>query len=90
MKVKQTLLFQALGDETIVVPVGEASQALHGILRVNATGAAIIQGFVDGLDEETVAALLVDRFDGVDIDKARRAVRETAEKLRIAGLVEEE
>lgn len=89
MKVKQTLIFQALGDEIVIVPVGEAADALHGMMRVNSTGAAIIQGFVDGLDEEAVAALLVERFDGVDMDKARKAVADTAEKLRVAGLTED-
>ena len=84
MKVKQTLIFQALGDETVVVPV-----ALHGMMRVNATGAAILQSLADGLDEEAAAARLVDRFDGVDMDTARLAVGRIVEKLREAGLLEE-
>lgn len=89
MKVKQTLIFQALGDETVVVPVGEAAEALHGMMRVNATGAAILQSLADGLDEEAAAARLVDRFDGVDMDAARLAVGRIVEKLREAGLLEE-
>ncbi len=89
MKVKQTLIFQALGDETVVVPVGEAAEALHGMMRVNATGAAILQSLADGLDEEAAAARLVDRFDGVDMDTARLAVGRIVEKLREAGLLEE-
>ncbi len=88
MKLKPTLIFQALGDETVIVPVDEAAEAMHGMMRVNATGAAIIQDFVDGLDEEAVAARLVERFDGVDLDRARKAVRDTAEKLRATGLVD--
>lgn len=89
MKVKQTLIFQALGDETVVVPVGEAAEALHGMMRVNATGAAILQSLADGLDEEAAAARLVDRFDGVDMDTARLAVGRIVERLREAGLLEE-
>ncbi len=89
MKVKQTLIFQALGDETVVVPVGEAAEALHGMMRANATGAAILQSLADGLDEEAAAARLVDRFDGVDMDTARLAVGRIVEKLREAGLLEE-
>lgn len=89
MKVKQTLIFQALGDETVVVPVGEAAEALHGMMRMNATGAAILQSLADGLDEEAAAARLVDRFDGVDMDTARLAVGRIVEKLSEAGLLEE-
>ena len=89
MKVKQTLIFQALGDETVIVPVGEAAEALHGMMRVNATGAAIIESLADGLDEEAAAKRLVERFDGVDMDRALEAVRDTAARLREAGLVED-
>ncbi len=89
MKVKQTLIFQALGDEVVIVPVDEAAAAFHGMMRVNTTGAAIIQAFVDGLDEEAAAKLLVERFDGVDMDQALAAVRDTLEKLRSTGLVED-
>ena len=90
MKVKQALIFQDLDDETVIVPVGEAAKALHGMMRVNATGAAIIQSLVDGLDEEAAATRLLEQFDGVDMDRALYVVRDTAEKLRAAGLVEEE
>ena len=86
MKLKQTLLFQDLGEETVVVPVEAAAEAFHGMMRVNATGADIIKSFVDGLSEEAAAARLVERFDGVNMDQALKAVRDTAEKLRSIGL----
>ena len=87
MKLKPSLLFQDVGDETVIVPVDEAAEALHGMMRVNATGAAIVRGFADGLDETAIAAQLVERFDGVDMDRALKAVRDTAQKLRAAGLM---
>ena len=89
MKLKPSFIFQDLGDETVIVSVDEAAEALHGMMRVNATGAVIVRGFADGLDEATIAAQLVERFDGVDMDRALKAVRETAEKLRATGLADE-
>ena len=89
MKIKQTLIIQKLDEEFVVVPVGEAAKALHGMMRVNATGAAIIQGLVDGLDERAVAAELVKRFGGVDMDQTLKDVRDTVHKLRDVGLVED-
>lgn len=89
MKLKQTLLFQDLGDETVVVPVGEAAEALHGLLRVNKTGAAIIRALVDGKGEEGAAAQLVEDFDGVDPARAREAVSRIVGQLREAGLTDE-
>ena len=86
MKLKQTLIFQVLDDKTVIVPMGEAAEALHGVLRVNATGAAIIRGLADGLDEEAVAAKIMEDFDGVDRERAENGVRKTVEKLRAAGL----
>ena len=90
MRVKQTLIFQALGDDTVIVPMDEAAEALHGMLRVNASAAAIIRSLADGLDEEAAAARLLTGFDGVDMDEARKAVRDIADKLRAAGLTEDE
>ncbi len=52
MKVKKELVFQTLGDEIVIVPVGEAAEALHGVLRVNRTGADIIRYLADGMDED--------------------------------------
>ena len=90
MKIKQTLIIQKLDKEFVIVPVGEAAKALHGMMRVNATGAAIIQSLVDGLDEHAVAAELKKRFDGVDTDRALKDVRDTVQKLRSVGLVEDD
>lgn len=89
MKLKQTLIFEELDGETIIVPVGEAAEVLHGMMKVNATGAAIIRSLSDGLDEEDAAVQLVERFDGVDMEQARKAVGETVEKLRTIGLVDD-
>ena len=90
MRVKQTLIFQALGDDTVIVPMDKAAEALHGMLRVNASAATIIRSLADGLDEEAAAARLLTGFDGVDMDEARKAVRDIADKLRAAGLAEDE
>ena len=89
MKLKSSFIFQDLGDETVIVPVDEAAEALRGMMRVNATGAVIVRGFADGLDEAAIAAQLVERFDGVDTDRALKAVRDTAQKLRAAGLMDQ-
>lgn len=89
MKLKQSLLFQNLGNEVVIVPVDEAANILHGIIRVNTTGALIIKSLIDGMTEEMAAMKVVENFTEVSIDQARKAVEYTVSKLREAGLVEE-
>ena len=88
MKLKQTLIFQRLGDDTVIVPVGEAAKDFHGILRVNDSGAAIVRYFADGLDEAAAAVKLTEDYE-VELDQAREAVRAMLAKLREARLTED-
>ena len=39
MKIKENYVLQELVDEYIVVPVGEEADYLHGVIRLNETGA---------------------------------------------------
>ena len=41
MKIKETFVMQELADDYIVVPVGEAADRLHGVIRLNKSGAYI-------------------------------------------------
>ncbi len=41
MKIKENFVMQELADEYIVIPVGEAADKLHGVIRLNTSGAFI-------------------------------------------------
>ena len=39
MKIKDNYVLQTMADEYIVVPVGEEADRVHGIIKLNETGA---------------------------------------------------
>ena len=88
MKFKSKLIISELGDEFVAVPVGGEEKNL--LIRLNATGADICRALIDGKSEEEAAAVLLEKYDGVDMDKALTAVRGVVEKLRNEGLLTED
>lgn len=88
MKFKTNMIISELGDEYVAVPVGGESRNM--LIRLNATGADICRALLDGKTEEEAAAVLLEKYDGVDMDKALSAVRGVVEKLRNEGLLAED
>lgn len=87
MKFKRQMYISELGDEYVAVPLGGEGENL--LVRLNATGADICRALLDGKSEEETAAALLEKYDGVDMQKALAAVRGVVEKLRNKGLLED-
>ena len=87
MKIKEGWVLTELGGEYIAVPTQESSKDFCGIIRLNETGKDIWEGFVEGLSETEIALRLVETYDGVDQDRARKAVQDVAEKLKTEGVL---
>ena len=85
MRREDFVMMESAG-EYVVIPTGEAGEALHGIIRLNETGKAIWDALADGLDERAVAARLAAEY-AVDETVALGDVREIAAKLRAAGVI---
>ena len=60
------ILMECAG-EYVVIPTGEAGEALHGIIRLNETGKVVWEALLDGLDEDAAAERLTAEYD---VDKA--------------------
>lgn len=59
MKIKKGFIIRKVGDENIVVPVGEASKNFHGMVKLNESGAFLWKFFTENhTEEEAVEALL--------------------------------
>ena len=85
MRREDFVMMESAG-EYVVIPTGEAGEALHGIIRLNGTGKAIWDALADGLDERAVAARLAAEY-AVDEAVALGDVREIVAKLRAAGVI---
>lgn len=89
MKLIRNMVLTELGDEYILVPVGNDQGELSGIIRLNETAAEIWKALEAGLDEKQAAARLTEQYEGVDEEQAGRAVRKVVEQLRAEGFLED-
>lgn len=88
MKIKKDFIkTDAIGDMSVVVPVGEESEKTHRVIELNETAARIYDGIEKGLDERTIAAELSAEY-GISAEKAAQDVKLVVEKLAAAGVLE--
>ena len=80
MKIKKGLILRSVGGEHVVVPVGEMSKQVHGMITLNETGAFLWRFFTEEhTAEEAVAALLAEYDVAEDI--ARNDVEKFVETI---------
>lgn len=88
MKIKDGFVLTEVGDDYIAVPVGEASESFHGIIRLNDTGSFIWRTLSEGLTTEQIIDKLLEEYD-TDRETAERAVNDMVHRLKADGLLEE-
>lgn len=84
LKTKKGFLLRKLGEEYMVVAIGEASKAFNGMIRLNETGAFYWKELEKGITEEQLAVKSMERFEGLDEDTARRDLKEFLETISVA------
>ena len=88
MKIKKDFIkTDAIGDMSVVVPVGAESEKTHRVIELNETAARIYDGIEKGLDEQMIAAELSAEY-GISAEKATQDVKLVVEKLAAAGVLE--
>ena len=86
MKIKEGFVLRDIGNQTVVVATGEASQDFYGMIKLNQSGKIIWEGISDGLSEELIISKLLDKYD-VDKNKAEFDVRQMIDKMDKAGFL---
>lgn len=81
MKLKLQLVKREIAGDVILVPVGEATTKLKGLLTVNETGAAIWDALPDAENEEAIVDQLYETFDA-ERDVLRKDVDAFLAQLR--------
>lgn len=87
MRIKEGWVLTEVDGEYVAVPVSEPAKGFMGVVKMNFTGQDIWNGLADGLSEDTIASILVDKYDGVDKERALANVQKVTEQLRQAGLL---
>ena len=81
MKLKLQLVKREIAGDVILVPVGEATTKLKGLLTVNETGASIWDALPDAENEEAIVDRLYETFDA-ERDVLRKDVDAFLAQLR--------
>ena len=81
MKLKLKLVKREIAGDIILVPVGEATTKINGLITINETGAAIWDALPEAENEEAIVDMLFEEFDA-GRDELRKDVDEFLNKLR--------
>lgn len=87
MRIKEGLVLREVAGRAVVIPVGDASKELSGMIKLNATGRLVWEGVAAGRTAGEIAAEMMDRFE-VDEATARADVDSFVSKMSEAGLLE--
>ena len=73
-------------DENIAVPVGTGSEKIHGVLKLNKSGAEILDCLTKGMTEGEIVETLSQKYDN-DYASLENDVHDIIESLKTAGLL---
>lgn len=88
MKIKDNYVLQTMADEYIVVPVGEEADRVHGIIKLNETGAFLWKRMAgEKTSSEELEGILMAEYP-VDGNQARKDVAVFIEQLINIGCID--
>ncbi len=87
MKIKNGFMLRKVGEQNVVVAVGEASRSFNGIIRLNDSGKYLWEKLSR---ETTEAQLLSDMLNDYNIDEAtaKADIERFVAELKKAGILE--
>lgn len=88
MKIKENFVLRNVADTWVVLPLGEATLDLNGMLTLNDSGVVLWRTLEAGCDKKALIKALTDEYDVSD-DIASVDVDEFLQVLRKAGCIEE-
>ena len=88
VKINENFVLQQVADESIVVPVGEATKRLHGVIKLNSTGTFLWKMLENkNLSQEELVQELLSEFSA-DANQAREDVSIFVQQLNSFGCLE--
>ncbi len=87
MKIKNGFMLRKVGNQDVVVAVGEASRSFNGIIRLNESGSYLWQKLLVDITKEQLVADMLNDYD-IDEATAMADVSSFVVKLREADILE--
>lgn len=85
MKIKGEFVLREIGDDTILVPVGETALRMNAMITLDPVAALIWRALEQDKNREDIVAQIIKRFD-VTEETARKDLDEFLEQMRKADL----
>ena len=80
LKLDKEYVLRQIGDDYIIVPVGETVLSFNGMITVNETGAFLWEQLVEGINKEELLQTMVETYE-VTQEEAERDIDEFLDVL---------
>lgn len=87
MKIKEGFILRKVANENVVMPIGQASTLLNGIIKLNSTSVMLWNLLKDGAEKADLTAALQDEY-GIDAAQAEHDVEAFLAPLLRVGCIE--
>lgn len=86
MKIKEGYMLRSLGGQDIVVTIGEASKAFHGMIKLNESGAFLWKSLENGSTREELEQALTQRYQ-ISKEQAKADVNIFLDTIKETGCI---
>ncbi len=86
MKRSEDFVKRVIFDDVFLVPIGEASKKISGLVSLNETCAFVYDCFSEDITADEIVKKVTERYD-VDYDTAKNDVEECLEGFIEAGII---
>lgn len=87
MKIKEGFILKDLGGQTVVVAVGNATQTLNGMIKLNDSGVVLWEKLESGATEDELKDALMKKYD-ISEETAKEDVAAFVNSLKGPGIIE--
>ena len=87
MKINSGFILRKVGTDHVVVAVGEASKAFHGMIKLNDSAAYIWKQIEAGLEPNEIVADLTTNYT-VDAEMAKKYVDDLVAMMKQNGILQ--
>ncbi len=88
MKLTENFILRTIAGEDMLIPLGETSAELSGIVTLNPVGAAIWKALSERCDQDYAVEKVLEMYE-IDADTAKADVAAFWDKLAALGLIVE-
>lgn len=84
MHIKKGFIIRQIGQEYMVVAIGQASNEFSGMIRLNSTGAFIWNELLNDTTKENIITKMLESFEDIDECTAKNDLEEFLETIKVA------